>query len=83
MDYDDFDFDGCEGIDDPDDDFSDDMFEEEVTPELDELEIDAESNEFASGLDFYEVMILGGMIVGQAYENGLDEKEQTKKKKND
>ena len=28
MDYDDFDFDECEGIDDPDDDFSEDMFNE-------------------------------------------------------
>jgi hypothetical protein len=81
--YDDFDFDGYDGMDDPDDDFSNDMFEEEVTPELDELEIDTESNEFASRLDFHEVMILGGMIVGQAYEEAMDEKEQTKKKKND
>ena len=80
---DDFDFDDYDGIDDMDDDFSEDMFEEEFEPEMDELEIDTESNEFASGLDFYEVMILGGMIVGQAYEEGLDEKEQTKKKKND
>ena len=80
---DDFDFDGYDDMDGPDDDFSEDMFEEEFEPELDELEIDAESNEFASGLDFYEVMILGGMIVGQAYENGLDEKEQRDKKDND
>jgi hypothetical protein len=78
--YDDFDFDDYDGV---DDDFSEDLFEEEFEPELDELEIDTESNEFASGLDFYEVMILGGMIVGQAYEEALDEKEQTKKKKND
>ena len=77
---DDFDFDGYDDYDGVDDDFSEDLFEEEFEPELDELEIDTESNEFASGLDFYEVMILGGMIVGQAYEEGLDEKEVTKKK---
>ena len=80
---DDFDFDGYDDYDGVDDDFSEDIFEEEVTPELDELEIDTESNEFASGLDFYEVMILGGMIVGQAYEEALDEKEQRDKKDND
>jgi hypothetical protein len=80
---DDFDFDGYDDMDGPDDDFSEDMFEEEFEPELDELEIDTESNGFASELDFYEVMILGGMIVGQAYEESLDEKEETKKKKND
>jgi hypothetical protein len=77
---DDFDFDG---YDDMEDDFSEDMFEEEFEPELDEFEIDTESNEFASGLDFYEVMILGGMIVGQAYEEALDEKEQKKNTDND
>ena len=80
---DDFDFDGYDDYDGVDDDFSEDMFEEEFEPELDELEIDTESNEFASGLDFYEVMILGGMIVGQAYEEALDEKEQRNKKGND
>ena len=76
---DDFDFDDYNDYDDydgVDDDFSEDLFEEEFEPEMDELEIDTESNEFASGLDFYEVMILGGMIVGQAYEEALDEKEQ-------
>ena len=80
---DDFDFDGYDdydGVDDPDDDFQEDIFDEEFEPEMDELEIDTESNEFASGLDFYEVMILGGMIVGQAYEDALDEKEQKNKK---
>ena len=77
------DFDDYDGYDGVDDDFSEDLFEEEFESELDELEIDMESNEFASGLDFYEVMVLGGMIVGQAYEEALDEKEQTKKKKND
>ena len=83
---DDFDFDVYDGMDDLGDDFSDDMFEEEFAPELGELEIDTESIEFASGLDIYEVMILGGMIVGQAWEQGLDEKEQLKqqiKKKKD
>ena len=76
--YDNFDFNGYDGIDDPGDDFQEDIFDDEFAPELDELEIDKESNEFASGLDIYEVMILGGMIVGQAYEEGLDEKEQLK-----
>ena len=80
---DDFDFDGYDDYDGVDDDFSEDLFEEEFEPELDELEIDTESNEFASGLDFYEVMILGGMIMGQAYEEALDEKEQRDKKDND
>ena len=80
---DDFDFDDYDGMDDPDDDFSEDIFEEEFEPEQDELGIDTESNEFASGLDIYEVMILGGMIVGQAYEEALDEKEQRNKKGND
>jgi hypothetical protein len=80
---DDFDFDGYDDYDGVDDDFSEDLFEEEFEPEMDELEIDTESNEFASGLDFYEVMILGGMIVGQAYEEALDEKEQRDKKDND
>ena len=81
--YDDFDFDDYDdGMDDPDDDFQEDMFDE-FEPEPDELEIDTESNEFASGLDIYEVMILGGMIVGQAYEEGLDEKEQQKQQNND
>ena len=58
-------------------------FDEEFEPEQDELEIDTESNEFASGLDIYEVMILGGMIVGQAYEEALDEKDQRNIKDND
>ena len=83
--YDDFDFDNYDGMDDPDDDFQEDIFDE-FDSEPDELEIDTESIEFASGLDFYEVMILGGMIVGQAYEEALDEKEQQRqqiKKKKD
>ena len=80
---DDFDFDGYDDYDGVDDDFSEDMFEEEFEPEMDELEIDTESNEFASGLDFYEVMILGGMIVGQAYEEALDEKEQREQQNNE
>ena len=80
---DDFDFDGYDDYDGVDDDFSEDLFEEEFEPKMDEVEIDTESNEFASGLDFYEVMILGGMIVGQAYEEALDEKEQRDKKDND
>ena len=80
---DDFDFDGYDDYDGVDDDFSEDLFEEEFEPELDELEIDTESNEFASGHDYYEVMILGEMIVGQAYEEALDEKEQKKKDDDD
>ena len=80
---DDFDFDGYDDYNGVEDDFSEDILDEEFDPESDELEIDTESNEFASGLDFYEVMILGGMIVGQAYEEALDEKEQRDKKDND
>ncbi len=89
---DDFDFDGYDdGMDDLDDDFSEDMFEEEFEPELDEFEaqeensesVDTESEDPESAFGFREAFILGGMIVGQAYEEALDEKEQTKKKKND
>ena len=88
---DDFDFDGHDGIDDPGDDFSEDMFEEEFEPELDEFGMEVETDEPIdfeqetpeSAFDFQDAFILGGMIVGQAYEEALDEKEQTKKKKND
>ena len=87
---DDFDFDDYDGIDDMDDDFSEDLFEEEFEPELDELEMQEENDEpFApesedseSAFGFREVFILGG-IFGQAYEDGLDEKEQRNKKGND
>ena len=85
--YDDFDFDGYDGV---DDDFSEDMFEEEFEPELDEFEAQEENDEpFSpesedpeSAFGFREVFILGG-IFGQAYENGLDEKQQRVKKDND
>ena len=88
---DDFDFDGYDDYDGVDDDFSEDMFEEEFEPEQDEFEMEAEIDEYSdpepetpeSAFDFQDAFILGGMIVGQAYEEALDEKEQTKKKKND
>lgn len=86
--YDDFDFDG---IDDPDDDFQEDEFNDEFRPEQDELDIEAESEDpVANGSDdpeaafgFREAFILGGMIVGQAYEEALDEKEQQKQQDNE
>ena len=71
---DDFDFD------DWDDDFSEDMIDEEFEPELDEFEAQEDDAEWAFG--FREAFILGG-IVGQAYEETLDEKEQRNKKGND
>ena len=88
---DDFDFDDYDGMDDLDDDFSEDLFEEDFEPELDELEMQEENDEpFApesedteSAFGFREAFIIGGMIVGQAYEDGLDEKEQRNKKGND
>ena len=86
--YDDFDFDGYDGVDDPDDDFSEDIFEEEFEPELDALEAEndepfvPESENPESAFGFREAFILGG-ILGQAYEDGLDEKEQRNKKGND
>jgi hypothetical protein len=81
---DDFDFDGFDDMDDPDDDFQEDIFDEEFEPEPDELDIEAEfekpiNNEPdypESAIDFQDAFILGGMIVGQAYEESLDEKEQ-------
>ena len=84
---DDFDFDGYDGMDDPDDDFQEDMFDE-FEPELDELDMEAESQDpVAAGsddpkgaFDFQDAFILGGMIVGQAYEEALDEKEQQKQR---
>ena len=87
--YDDFDFDNYDGMDDPDDDFQEDMFDE-FEPEQDELDLEAESDEPVynesddpeSAFGFREVFILGG-ILGQAYENGLDEKEQRNKKDSD
>ena len=86
------DFDGYDDYDDGlDDDFSEDMFEEEFESELDEFEAQEENDEpFApesedseSAFGFREAFILGGMIVGQAYEEALDEKEQRNKKGND
>ena len=84
------DFDGYDDYDGVDDDFSEDMFEEEFEPELDEFEAQEENDEpFSpesedpeSAFGFREVFILGG-IFGQAYENGLDEKQQRVKKDND
>ena len=87
---DDFDFDGYDDYDGVDDDFSEDMFEEEFEPELDEFEaqdeIDEpfapESEDSESAFGFREVFILGG-ILGQAYEEALDEKERRNIKGND
>ena len=84
---DDFDFDGYDDMDDLGDDFSEDLFEDEFEPELDELEMQEENNDEPidpeSLFDFQEAFIIGGMIVGQAYEDSLDEKEQRNKKGND
>ena len=84
------DFDGYDDYDGVDDDFSEDLFEEEFEPELNELEAQEENDEpFApesknpeSAFGFREVFILGG-VFGQAYEEALDEKEQRDKKNND
>jgi len=85
--YDDFDFDDYDGIDDPDNDFQDDMFNE-FEPEADELDMEAEFEEPVTNepgdpeptFDFQDAFILGGMIVGQAYEEAQDEKENATKK---
>ena len=83
---DDFDFDGYDdGIYDPDDDFQEDIFDE-FEPEPDELNMEANPEESVtngpddpeSAFGFREAFILGGMIVGQAYEEAQDEKEQKK-----
>ena len=88
--YDDFDFDGFDdGMGDPDDDFQEDMFDE-FKPDADEFDIEAESggpdtNELDGPeipFDFQDAFIIGGMIVGQAYEEALDEKEQKKQQDN-
>ena len=81
--YDDFDFDGYDGMDDPDDDFQEDMFDEEYESESDQF--DAQEDDAESAFGFREAFIIGG-IVGQAYEEILDKKEQHKqmdKKKKD
>ena len=79
--YDDFDFDDYDGMDDPDDDFQEDIFDEEFESESDQF--DAQEDDAESAFGFREAFILGGMIVGQAYEEALDEKEQRNKKGND
>ena len=86
---DDFDFDGFDDMDDPDDDFQEDMFNDEFEPEADELDMGAEfedpvyngPDDPESAFDFQDAFILGGMVVGQAYEEALDEKEKSKKKR--
>jgi hypothetical protein len=70
--YDDFDFDG---YDDVDDDFSEDLFDEEFESESDQFDAQEDDAEWAFG--YREAFILGG-IVGQAYEEALDEKERQK-----
>ena len=82
---DDFDFDGYDGMDDPGDDFSEDLFDE-FEPEPDELDMEADFEEPVANdpadpgpaFDFQDAFILGGMILGQAWEEGQDEKEQQK-----
>ena len=84
---DDFDFDDYDGMDDLDDDFSEDLFEEEFEPEMNDIEMEAETDDLIdleletpeSAFGFREVFILGG-IFGQAYEEGLDEKLKKKDK---
>ena len=78
--YDDFDFDDYDGMDDPDDDFQEDIFDEEFESESDQFDAQEDDAEWAFG--FREAFTLGG-IVGQAYEEALDEKEQRNKKGND
>jgi hypothetical protein len=72
---DDFDFDDYDDYDGADDDFSEDMFEEEFEPESDQFDAQEDDAEWAFG--YREAFILGG-IVGQAYEEALDEKERQK-----
>jgi len=89
--YDDFDFDGYYDMDDPDDDFQEDMLNDEFEPEQDEFELESEIEDHftsepdgpESAFDFQDAFILGGMIVGQAYEEALDEKEQQKQQNNE
>jgi len=79
--YDDFDFDGYDDMDDMDDDFA-----EEFEVGQEEFDMEAEPGEPAapeSPFDFQDAFILGGMIVGQAYEEALDEKEQQKQQNNE
>ena len=70
---DDFDFDGYDDMGDPDDDFLEDIIDEEFESELDEFNQEVIQE---SVFDFQDAFILGGMIVGQAYEDSLGEKEQ-------
>ncbi|MEA1933960.1 MAG: hypothetical protein U9N60_05965 [Thermodesulfobacteriota bacterium] len=85
-DFDDFDYDG---LDDMDDDFIEDAlldkYDEYNAPDM-ETELPDELNTpepepSKSSFDMEEVFILGGMIAGLAWEDALDEKEQRKKKK--
>ena len=73
--YDDFDFDNYDDMDDPDDDFQEDVIDEEFESELDQFDAQEDDAEWAFG--FREAFILGGMV-GQAYEEALDEKERQK-----
>ena len=72
---DDFDFDDYDDLGDQGDDFPEDMFNESelntddpIVKELDD----------PAAFDFQDVFIFGGMIVGQAYEETQDEKDQHK-----
>ena len=84
--FDDFDYDGLDDMDDMDDDFIEDAFWDVYDAPDMESELPDESNTpepepSESSFDMKEVFILGGMIVGQAWEDALDEKEQRKEKK--
>jgi hypothetical protein len=83
---DDFDFDDYDGMEDMDDDFTEDLFDEEFEPEPDDMDMDAKPDDPVSPespFDFQDAFILGGMIVGQAYEEMLDEKEQQNQEDNE
>ena len=91
MNYDDFDFDDYDDWGDPDDDFQEDIFDDEFKLGAGELDMEVESEEPGTNepddseavFDFQDAFILGGMIVGQAYEEVLDEKELKKQQINE
>lgn len=85
-DFDDLNYDCPDGLDDMDDDFIEDAFWDvydapDMESELPDEPNTPEPEASESSFDMEEVFIFGGMIVGQAWEDALDEKEQRKKKK--
>ena len=63
--YDDFDFDDYDDMDDPGDDFSEDILEDEFEPEMDELDAESGIEEPVapeSPFDLQDAFILGGMM---------------------